>query len=98
MGYLAVMVTAVAFILWYSTVAALGPGRAGLLTGVAPISAALTGIPAGFQAPELLVSLGILVVICGLAAGLVDQRASNNTSTSPAASGISKVFARLVRH
>jgi drug/metabolite transporter (DMT)-like permease len=71
MAYLAVMVTAVAFILWYSTVAALGAGRAGLLTGVAPISAALTGIAAGFQAPRPLVWLGIIVVICGLAAGLV---------------------------
>jgi threonine/homoserine efflux transporter RhtA len=42
----------------------------GLLTGVAPVSAAVTGIVTGGQAPRLLVWLGILVVICGLAAGL----------------------------
>ena len=36
-GYLAVVVTAVAFVLWYGAVAALGPARAGLLTGVVPV-------------------------------------------------------------
>jgi DNA/RNA-binding domain of Phe-tRNA-synthetase-like protein/drug/metabolite transporter (DMT)-like permease len=70
MGYLAVLVTAVAFILWYGTVAALGAGRAGLLTGIAPVAAAVTGILGGSQAPRPLVWLGILVVVCGLAAGL----------------------------
>jgi drug/metabolite transporter (DMT)-like permease len=70
MGYLAVMVTAVAFVLWYSTVAALGPGRAGLLTGIAPVAAAATGILAGSQVPRPLVWLGMLVVICGLVTGL----------------------------
>ena len=70
MGYLAVMVTAVAFVLWYSAVAALGAGPAGLLTGIAPVSAAVTGIVTGSQAPRPLVWLGILVVMCGLAAGL----------------------------
>ena len=32
-GYLAVMVTAVAFLCWYTCVAIIGSGRAGLLTG-----------------------------------------------------------------
>ena len=40
---LAIGVTAVAFILWYSCVAALGAGRAGLLTGIAPVAAAMIG-------------------------------------------------------
>ena len=70
MGYLAIMVTAVAFVLWYSAVTALGAGPAGLLAGIAPVSAAVTGILTGSQAPRPLVWLGILVVICGLAAGL----------------------------
>lgn len=35
-GYLAVMVTAVAFVCWYSSVAIIGAPRAGLLTGIAP--------------------------------------------------------------
>jgi threonine/homoserine efflux transporter RhtA len=65
------MVTAVAFILRYSTVAALGAGAVGLLTGMAPVSAAFTGIATGSRAPSLLVWGGVLVVVCGLAAGLV---------------------------
>lgn len=69
-GYLAVMVTAVAFLLWYSTVAALGPGPVGLLTGIAPISAALTGMLTGGRSPGPLVWLGLLVVVSGLATGL----------------------------
>ena len=70
LAYLAIMVTAVAFILWYSTVAALGAGAVGLLTGVAPVSAALTGIATGGRVPGSPVWLGVLVVVSGLAAGL----------------------------
>jgi drug/metabolite transporter (DMT)-like permease len=69
-AYLAILVTAVAFILWYSTVASFGAGRVGLLTGIAPVSAALIGIATGSRAPSALVWTGILVVVCGLAAGL----------------------------
>jgi drug/metabolite transporter (DMT)-like permease len=72
-GYLAVM-TAVAFVLWYSAVAALGAGPMGLLTGIAPVAAAVTGIAAGSQAPRPLVWLGMLVVISGLVAGLWTRR------------------------
>ncbi|MFB6619214.1 EamA family transporter [Streptomyces sp. NPDC085524] len=69
-GYLAVMVTAVAFVLWYRTVAAVGPGRAGLLTGIAPVAAAGAGVCAGGGIPGAAVWLGLAVVIAGLAAGL----------------------------
>ncbi|MBY8848444.1 DMT family transporter [Saccharothrix longispora] len=69
-AYLAVMVTAVAFVLWYSTVAALGSGRVGLLTGVAPVAAALAGIAVGSRAPGPLVWAGMAVVVLGLALGL----------------------------
>jgi len=68
--YLAVLVTVAAFILWYSTVAALGPARVGLLTGIAPVSAALTGIATGSRAPTALMWAGIAIVVGGLAAGL----------------------------
>jgi hypothetical protein len=70
LAYLAIMVTAVAFLLWYSAVAALGSGRVGLLTGVAPVSAALTGVLTGSRPPGPVVWTGILVVIAGLAGGL----------------------------
>ncbi|MEU9304145.1 DMT family transporter [Streptomyces sp. NPDC048269] len=69
-GYLAVMVTAVAFLLWYRTVAAVGSGRAGLLTGVAPLAAAATGALTGGGVPGRAVWLGLAVVVAGLAAGL----------------------------
>ncbi|GLV96735.1 EamA family transporter [Streptomyces lavendulae] len=69
-GYLAVLVTAVAFLLWYRTVAAVGSGRAGLLTGVAPLAAAGAGMLGGGAAPGPAVWLGLAVVIAGLALGL----------------------------
>lgn len=71
-GYLAVLVTAAAFLLWYSTVANLGPGRSGLLTGIAPVSAAF----AGGQLPGPLVWAGIAVVGAGLAIGLLLTRSA----------------------
>lgn len=69
-GYLALMVTAVAFVLWYSTVRAVGAGRAGLLTGIAPLAAAVVGAVSGSGVPRPSVWLGIAVLIAGLVAGL----------------------------
>ena len=68
-GYLAV-ITAVAFVLWYSAVGRWAPGRAGLLGGVAPIAAAATGVLLGAPAPRPLVWAGVIVVLAGLALGL----------------------------
>lgn len=69
-GYLAVVVTAVAFVLWYSAVGRLGAARAGLLTGITPIAAALTAVALGGAAPRPLVLTGIAVVGAGLVLGL----------------------------
>jgi drug/metabolite transporter (DMT)-like permease len=69
-AFLAVAVTAVAFVLWYTCVGRLGPGRAGLLTGVAPAAAALSGVLLGAPAPRPLVWAGIAVVAGGLTLGL----------------------------
>jgi drug/metabolite transporter (DMT)-like permease len=63
-------VTVLAFVLWYSAVANLGAGRAGLLTGIAPVSAALIGIALGTNAPGPFVWVGMVVVISGLAIGI----------------------------
>ncbi len=68
-GYLAVAVTAAAFVLWYSSVRRLGASRAGLLTGIAPVAAAATGVLLGGPAPRPLVWAGIAVVAAGLAFG-----------------------------
>ncbi|MEU2423505.1 EamA family transporter [Streptomyces sp. NPDC007851] len=69
-GYLAVLVTAVAFVLWYSTVRAAGAGRAGLLTGIAPLAAAGASAAAGTGVPGPPVWAGIGVVVVGLVIGL----------------------------
>ena len=69
-GYLAVGVTAVAFVLWYTCVGRLGADRAGLLTGIAPIAATLTGVLLSGPAPRPMVWAGIAVVIAGLALGI----------------------------
>ena len=74
-GYLAVMVTAVAFLLWYSAVDALGSGRAALLTGVAPVAAAISGALLGAGIPGIPVWLGMVVVIAGLGIGLLRRPA-----------------------
>ncbi|MDQ2813632.1 MAG: DMT family transporter [Actinomycetota bacterium] len=68
-GYLAVAVTAAAFVMWYSSVRRLGASRAGLLTGVAPVAAAATGVLLGAPAPRPLVWAGIAVVAVGLTLG-----------------------------
>ncbi len=82
-AYLAVAVTAVAFLLWYTCVARIGAGRAGLLTGVAPVSAALVGMLLGGPPPQPLVWLGIATVAAGLALGLTERR--TGAARSPAA-------------
>jgi drug/metabolite transporter (DMT)-like permease len=69
-AYLAVAVTALAFVLWYTCVQRLGSARAGLLTGIAPIAAAAAGVALGGPAPSLPVWAGIAVVAAGLAVGL----------------------------
>ena len=71
-GYLAVGVTAFAFVLWYSCVRWLGAARAGLLAGVAPIAAAATGIPFTGDMPSAPVWAGIALIAGGLALGLGD--------------------------
>jgi len=68
-GYLAVAVTAAAFVLWYSSVRRLGASRAGLLTGIAPVAAAVSGVLLGGPAPRPLVWAGIAVVAAGLVLG-----------------------------
>jgi drug/metabolite transporter (DMT)-like permease len=67
-AYLAVAVTAVAFVLWYTCVTRLGSARAGLLTGIAPLSAAATGVALGGPIPSVAVWLGVRAA--GLALGL----------------------------
>jgi drug/metabolite transporter (DMT)-like permease len=90
-GYLVVGVTAVAFVLWYSCVRHLGAGRAGLLTGVAPVAAAVIGIPITGDVPALAVWAGVGLIAAGLAVGIgqrsrgdsVKQISSTSLPASP---------------
>ncbi|MDF8263984.1 DMT family transporter [Luteipulveratus flavus] len=79
-AYLALVVTALAFVLWYSCVSTLGAGHAGLLTGVAPVAAAAVGTALGAGLPAAGVWAGTVVVATGLALGLSGRR----TRRSPA--------------
>ncbi|OIK03703.1 DMT family transporter [Streptomyces monashensis] len=85
-GYLALLVTAVAFVLWYSTVRAAGSGRAGLLTGIAPLAAAAVGTVTGSGTPSPSVWLGIAVLILGLIGGLRPRDVPAEEVTGPACS------------
>lgn len=71
---LAVVVTALAFVLWYGCVSRVGAGRAGLLSGVAPVAAAALGALLTGVAPSPAVWLGTAVVGVGLALGLRGRR------------------------
>jgi drug/metabolite transporter (DMT)-like permease len=82
-GYLAVVVTALAFVLWYRAVARLGAGPAGLLTGVAPVAAATGGVLLGAPAPASGVWIGIAVVAVGLVLGLTTPTPAEHRSMRP---------------
>ncbi|XVU27594.1 DMT family transporter [Actinoplanes sp. CA-054009] len=69
-AYLAVAVTALAFVLWYTCVSRLGSARAGLLTGIAPVAAAASGVALGGPVPSPLVWAGIALVALGLVVGM----------------------------
>jgi hypothetical protein len=64
-----------------------------VLTGIAPVSAALTGMATGSRAPTLAMWAGIAVVMAGLAAGLwsggrpVPPGVAGRPATRPAGAG-----------
>ncbi|MGI5128881.1 DMT family transporter [Pseudonocardia sp. CA-107938] len=74
--HLAVFVTALAFVLWYTAVGRMGAGRAGLFTGIAPVAAAVGGVLLGGPVPGPLVWAGTAVVGLGLAIGFASGRAA----------------------
>ena len=73
-AWLTVMVTAVAFVLWYSSVRTLGVERTGLLTGVLPVSALLVAALLGRADLTAGRLGGALLVGAGIAAGLMAAR------------------------
>ncbi|MFI2103586.1 DMT family transporter [Isoptericola sp. NPDC019693] len=75
LAYLSVVLTAVAFLLWYSGLARVGAARAGLFAGLMPVAALATSLALGVEAPTAHGVAGALVVASGLALGLSSSRA-----------------------
>jgi drug/metabolite transporter (DMT)-like permease len=67
---LGTLLTAVAFGLWYFAVNTLGPGRAGVLIGLMPVSGLVTSVLMGAQEQTLISVIGALTVALGCVIGL----------------------------
>ncbi len=70
LAYLALVVTTVAFFLWYRSLPHLGPDRAGLFAGVVPVGALTTAALLGIAVPSAADLAGAALVISGIALGL----------------------------
>jgi drug/metabolite transporter (DMT)-like permease len=70
LAYLALIQTALAFSLWYSSVGILGPAVAGLFAGIMPLAAAVTGLVPGLTTLTPVVIGGSVLVGVGIALGL----------------------------
>lgn len=91
--HLALVVTALAFVLWYSAVGRVGAGRAGLFTGVVPVTAAAGGVLLGGPPPGPAVWAGIAVVAVGLALGTlaVSEPATRRVENGNSRGGVGPV-------
>jgi drug/metabolite transporter (DMT)-like permease len=69
-AYLAAVVTAIAFVAWYSGVQRLGVERAGLFAGLIPVSTMFCAAAIGTGSLGLLEALGVLVVGAGVSVGV----------------------------
>jgi len=68
--YMAVIVTALAFVLWYAGVRRLGVERAGLFAGIVPVSALLSSAAIGETSLTLVRLLGATAVAAGVSIGV----------------------------
>lgn len=75
-AYLAIVVTVGAFLLWYTALPKLGPGRAGLFAGLIPVDAIVTGLVLGLATPSGYDLLGAALVIAGILVGLSRKKSS----------------------
>jgi drug/metabolite transporter (DMT)-like permease len=72
--YMAVVVTALAFVLWYSGVGRLGVERAGLFAGIVPVSALLSAAAIGESPLTPVRLLGATLVAAGVSLGMTTER------------------------
>ena len=71
LAYMAAVVTAGGFVAWYGAIARLGVERAGLFSGVLPVTALFTGALLGHAEVTPQRIAGIAVVAAGITAGLL---------------------------
>ena len=69
-GYLTLVVTVGAFILWYDALGRIGADRAGLFAGLIPVSAVVTTMALGLRTPGTAELAGALLVGLGVVTGL----------------------------
>ncbi|KAB2365391.1 EamA family transporter [Actinomadura montaniterrae] len=70
LAYLSVIVTVIAFLLWYGTLGRLGADRAGLFAGMIPVSAVVTTVVLGLGRPGPADLAGAALVAAGVVLGL----------------------------
>ncbi|MFB9907273.1 DMT family transporter [Allokutzneria oryzae] len=78
--FLAVMVTAVAFVLWYYCVSVLGAANAAVMIGLVPVFGLLATVALGRQDLTAVAVLGALVVAVGCVVGLRASRTPPSVS------------------
>jgi len=74
-AYLAIITTALAFVLWFSAVQQLGAARAGLLVGLMPIAAVAIDAALNGRTPSTADLAGTALVAAGVAFGAMPVRA-----------------------
>lgn len=89
LGYQAVIVTTVAFFLWYDALPRIGAATAGLFAGLIPVGAIATGAVLGLGTPSAPDLLGAALVVTGIVIGLsaAGPPATATAAGSPAAGG-----------
>jgi drug/metabolite transporter (DMT)-like permease len=70
LGYLSLVITTIAFLLWYTGLPRLGPQRAGLFAGLIPVGAIVTTVVLGLGTPGPADLAGAALVIAGIVMGL----------------------------
>lgn len=96
--YIVVVVTVVAFLLWYDALGRLGADRAGLFAGVIPISAVATTMILGMGVPRPAELAGAALVGVGVVIGMVRPRtAGRRVRLDSKAAGQGRTLVRAAR-
>jgi len=86
--YLATVVSAGAFLLWYDALPRLGADRAGLFAGLVPVGAIATTVLLGLDTPTAIELAGAALVIAGLLVGMTPRRPRTPAAPAPAHAGV----------